>query len=78
MIETIKKTEKYSSWILEMPSEIAKQEGFSQGAKVLLTFENGKIQSEIISPTPEETKREVSRIIGKYDDIFREPATLDD
>ncbi len=78
MIETIKKTEKYSSWILEMPSEIAEQEGFSQGVKVLLTFENGKIQSEIISPTAEETKREVSRIIGKYDDTFRELATLDD
>ncbi len=78
MIETIKKTEKYSSWILEMPSEIAKQEGFSQGSKVLLTFENGKIQSEIISPTATETKREVNRIIGKYDDTFRELATLDD
>ncbi len=78
MVETIKKTEKYSSWILEMPSEIAKQEGFSQGSKVLLTFENGKIQSEIILPTSDETKHEVSRLIGKYDDTFLELTTLDD
>lgn len=78
MIETLEKAEKYSSWIIEMPSDIAKQEGYSEGSKVILTFQNGKIIPEILPPTSEETKTEVQRIIGKYGEAFRELKRLGD
>ena len=66
MIETLEKTKKYSSWIIEMPSDIAKQEGYAEGSKVILTFQNGKIIPKLLPPTSEEIKREVSRIVEKY------------
>jgi hypothetical protein len=61
--KTLNQTETYNSWILEMPKEIAE--------KVVLTFENGVIKPQIIPPTSEKTKKEVSRIIGKYDKTFK-------
>ena len=72
MIETLEKEEKYSSWIIEMPSEIAKQEGYAEGSKVILTFQDGKIIPKILQPTSEETKAEVHRIIEKYGETFEE------
>jgi hypothetical protein len=78
MIETITKTEKYSSWIIEMPSDIAKQEGYAKGSKIILTFQNGKITPEILPPTSKEIRNEVNRIISKYDETFQELNRLGD
>ncbi len=66
MIDTLEKTEKISSWILEMPSDIAKQEGYAEGSKVILTFENGKITPKILPPTSDKIKDEVKRTVSKY------------
>ena len=78
MIETLEKTEKYSSWIIEMPSDIAKQEGYAEGSKVILTFQNGKITPKILPPTSENIKREVNRIVKKYGETFEELKRLGD
>jgi hypothetical protein len=78
MIDTLEKTEKYSSWIIEIPSDIAKQEGYAEGSKVILTFQNGNIKPEILPPTTDEIKKEVSRIIGKYDQTFQELKRIGD
>lgn len=78
MIETLEKTEKYSSWIIEMPSDIARQEGYAEGSKVILTFQNGKIQPIILPPTSGNIKKEVSRIIEKYGETFEELKRLGD
>jgi hypothetical protein len=71
MLETSNQTETYNSWILEMPKEIAEKEGFDLGSKVILTFENGVIKTDIIPPTSPQTTNEVNRIIGKYDKAFQ-------
>lgn len=71
MIKNINQTETYNSWVLEMPEEIAEKEGFEIGSKVVLTFESGTIKTQIIPPTSVETKREVSRLIKKYDQTFQ-------
>lgn len=78
MIETLEKSEKYSSWIIEMPSDIAKQEGYAEGSKVVLTFQNGTIIPQILPPTSNELKTEVDRIINKYDESFEELKRLGD
>jgi hypothetical protein len=78
MIDTLEKTEKYSSWIIEMPSDIAKQEGYAEGSKVILTFQNGNIKPEILPPTTDEIKKEVNRIIGKHNQTFQELKRLGD
>ncbi len=78
MIETLEKSEKYSSWITEMPSEIAEQEGYAKGSKIILTFENGTIQTKILPPTSDGVKTEVNRIVKKYDKIFEELKRLGD
>ena len=78
MIESLEKTEKYSSWITEMPSEIAEQEGYAKGSKIILTFENGTIQTKILPPTSDGVKTEVNRIVKKYDKIFGELKRLGD
>jgi hypothetical protein len=71
MSVTSNQTETYNSWILEMPKEIAEKEGFDLGSKVILTFENGVIKTDIIPPTSPQTKQEINRIIGKYDKTFQ-------
>lgn len=78
MIDTTEKTERYTSWIIEMPSDIAKQEGYAEGSKVILTFQNGKITPKILPPASDERKKDVNRIIGKYDDTFQELKRLGD
>lgn len=78
MIETLEKTEKYSSWIIEMPFDIAKQEGYAEGSKVILTFENGKITPQILPPADEKVKKEVNRIVEKYGEAFEELKRLGD
>lgn len=71
MNKTLNEAETHSSWVLEMPKEIAEKEGYSVGSKVVLSFENGVIKTEIIPPTSEKTKKEVSRILKKYDKTFQ-------
>jgi len=72
MNKTANQTETFNSWVLEMPKEIAEKEGFNIGSRVVLTFENGSIKTEIIPPISEETKNEVNRLIRKYDKTFQQ------
>jgi hypothetical protein len=78
MIETSDKTEdlktikrEKDTWILEVPAEICKKEGFAEGTLVSLTFKNGGIQSSYIHPT-EKAKQSAERFVGKYGDFMRE------
>ena len=71
MSKALNQTETFNSWILEMPKEIAEKEGYDFGSKVILTFENGIIKTEVIPPTSDKTKNEVNRILIKYDKTFR-------
>lgn len=60
MIETSEKTEQLKTvkqekdtWILELPLEICRREGFTEGTLVSSTFKNGAIQSSFIKPSTE-------------------------
>lgn len=78
MINILEKAEKYSGWIIEMPDEVAQAEGYAKGSKVVLSFQNGVIQTEILPPTSEEVKTEVNRLVKKYGAAFEELKRLGD
>lgn len=59
------------TWILELPAEVCKREGFAEGTMVSLTFKDGGILSSIIRPT-EDSKKSAKRFIEKYGDFMKE------
>lgn len=84
MIETLEKTDKLKTikqekdtWILEVPAEICRREGFSEGTLVSLTFKNSGIQTSYIHPS-EKAKKSAERFIGKYGDFMKEMQEIDD
>jgi hypothetical protein len=84
MIETLEKTDELKTikqekdtWILEVPAEICRREGFAEGTLVSLTFKNSGIQTSYIHPS-EKSKKSAERFIGKYDDFMKEMQKIDD
>ncbi|HQU82088.1 MAG TPA: hypothetical protein PKY59_03135 [Pyrinomonadaceae bacterium] len=83
MIETLKKSDELKTvklekdtWILEVPAEICRKEGFAEGTMVSLTFKDSGIQSSYIHPT-ENAKKSAERFIGKYGDFMKEMQEVD-
>lgn len=52
------------TWVLELPEETCRQEGFALGTMVSLTFKNGAVQTSVITPTAE-IDDFVSRIVAE-------------
>ncbi len=84
MIETLEKTDELKTikqekdtWILEVPAEICRREGFAEGTLVSLTFKNSGIQTSYIHPS-EKSKKSAERFIGKYADFMKEMQEIDD
>jgi hypothetical protein len=84
MIETLEKTDELKTikqekdtWILEVPAEICRREGFAEGTLVSLTFKNSGIQTSYIHPS-EKSKKSAERFIGKYGDFMKEMQEIDD
>lgn len=84
MIETLEKTDELKTikqekdtWILEVPAEICRREGFAKGTLVSLTFKNSGIQTSYIHPS-EKSKKSAERFIGKYGDFMNEMQEIDD
>lgn len=65
------------TWVLEVPAEICRKEGFAEGTLVSLTFKNNGILSSYIHPS-EEAKKSAERFIGKYGDFMKEMQEIDD
>ena len=83
MIETLEKTEELKTvsvekdtWILELPAEICRKEGFAEGTMVSLTVKNSGIQASYIHPS-EKAKKSAERFIGKYGDFMKEIQEID-
>ena len=83
MIETLEKTDQLKTvklekdtWILEVPAEVCRKEGFAEGTLVSLTFKNSGIQTSYIHPT-EKAKQSAERFIGKYGDFMKEMQEID-
>ena len=84
MIETLEKTDELKTikqdkdtWILEVPAEICRREGFAEGTLVSLTFKDSGIQTSYIHPS-EKSKKSAERFIGKYGDFMKEMQEIDD
>jgi hypothetical protein len=59
------------TWIVELPIEVCKREGFAQGTLVSLTFKNGAIQATYIRPSAE-TESFLDRVIEEEKEYFEE------
>lgn len=64
------------TWVLELPSEICKREGFADGTLASLTVKNGVIQGTFIHPT-QRAKQSAERFINKYGDFMNEMEQID-
>ena len=83
MIETLDKKDELKTvnvekdtWILELPAEICRKEGFAEGTLVSLTFKDSGIQTSFIHPS-EKAKKSAERFIGKYSDFMKEIQEID-
>jgi hypothetical protein len=77
-IDTLKtiKQEK-DTWILEVPAEICRHEGFAEGTLISLTFKNGGIITSYIPPS-DAAKASAERFAGKYRDFMKEAEKIGD
>lgn len=64
------------TWILEVPAEVCRKEGFAEGTLVSLTIKNSGIQASYIHPS-EKAKKSAERFIGKYGDFMKEIGKVD-
>ncbi|HEY0461668.1 MAG TPA: hypothetical protein VGC97_21195 [Pyrinomonadaceae bacterium] len=83
MSEILEKTDELKTvsvekdtWILELPAEVCKREGFAEGMLVSLTIKDGGIQASYIHPT-EKARKSAERFIGKYGDFMKEMQEID-
>lgn len=66
------------TWILKLPDEICRKEGFAEGTLVSLTIQNGGIQTTFIKP-PSEKIREIStKLLKKNREVYEELKRLGD
>ncbi len=84
MSETIEKTDELKTvkqekdtWILEVPVEICRHEGFAEGTLISLTFKNGGILTSYIPPSGE-AKASAKRFVDKYGDFMKEMEEIGD
>ena len=83
MIETLDKTDELKvvrqekdTWILEVPAEVCRKEGFAEGTLVSLTFRNSGIQTSYVHPSAK-AQKSAERFIGKYGDFMKEMQKID-
>lgn len=76
MIEILGKTEELKTvkiekdtWVLEVPAEVCRVEGFAESTLVSLTFKNGAIRSSYIRPSVK-TDTFLDRICRRRKGIF--------
>lgn len=85
MIETLEKTHELrtaglekDTWILELPAEICREEGFAEGTLISLTIKNSGIQASFVKP-PSEKLREISkRLLKKNHKLYEELKRIGD
>jgi hypothetical protein len=89
MIETIEKTENKTdelktvsvekdTWILELPAEICRQEGFAEGTFVSLTIKNSGIQASFIKPPSQKVQEISKKLLEKNRKLYEEMKKIGD
>lgn len=64
-------------WIIELPDDFSKEIGVEKGSIAVLRGSEGKLEAEIIPPSPE-IEKTVDRIYDKWKDAFAEMKRLGD
>ena len=64
-------------WIIEIDDDFASELGVPKGSIALMNARNGKIETEILSPSPE-LEKTIDRIFNKYKEAFEEMKRLGD
>lgn len=65
------------TWILKLPSEVCRREGFAEGTMISLTMRNARVQTSIIRPSVE-IDDFVNRIINEEKEYFEEIKLIGD
>lgn len=84
MLETLEKTNELKTvsiekdtWILEVPPEVCRKEGFAEGTLISLTLKNDSISGVYLKPS-KEIDDFVSRIVKEEREYFEEMKRLGD
>ena len=65
------------TWILRLPDDICRREGFAEGTMISLTIRNAGIKTELI-PHNEEATEAAREFIEQYADFMREMERIGD
>lgn len=64
-------------WVVEIDDDFASELGVAKGSIALMNARDGKIVTEILSPSPE-LEKSIDRIAEKYRDYFIEMKKIGD
>ncbi len=85
MIETSEKTNELKTvsvekdtWILELPAEICRKEGFAEGTLVSLTIKNSGIQASFIRPPSKKLQEISKRLLKENHKLYEELKRIGD
>ena len=68
---------KWDSWVVEIPKEIIKAQGLAEDSLVVLNYQDGKIEGEIITLSSE-LKTISRRLLEKNREVYEELKRLGD
>lgn len=66
------------TWILEVPAEICRKEGFAEGTLVSLTFKNSGIKASFIKPPSRKLQDISKRLLKKTHKLYEELKQIGD
>ena len=64
-------------WIIEIDDDFAAESGVAKGSIALMNARDGKIENEILSPSPG-LEKSIDRLAEKYEDYFAEISIIGD
>lgn len=74
-IKNLQKTAR--GWIIEIDDDFAAELGVAKGSIALMNARDGKIETEILSPSPG-LEKSIDRLAEKYEDYFAEMSIIGD
>lgn len=69
---------KKDTWILELPAEICRHEGYAEGTMVSLTFKDAGIQASIIRPPSPKLQEIAKKVLEEDRELYEELKRLGD
>jgi len=85
MSEILEKTDELKTisvekdtWILELPAEVCKREGFAEGTLVSLTIKNSGIQASFVKPPAKKLQEISKRLLKKNHKLYEELRRIGD